>query len=231
MLLLSQPSVKAVAVVFFVVLSSTAIHFHQRVLAPGAEDDTMVATTMSSTGNRDLGHETPLLLGTTTASISTSYTRKELDQLFDGIIDKWGMQNCTRARTLLETLWNKNNTYDKQRDVIVFYHPLKTGGTSVSEVLELLGGVLPGSGRSGSYNFKVHHEKLNRHLQQAQDRAKATGAAFDANETLNEWWDSRRVVFSHSRFRQYKQDHNSVKGVTSSSTIIYLPTSAFATLP
>lgn len=54
---------------------------------------------------------------------------------------------------LLKKIWLKDKPYNSSTDMVVFFHPLKTGGTSVSDVLAKLGPVLPGSARSYNFDF------------------------------------------------------------------------------
>eukprot|EP00586_Coscinodiscus_wailesii_P012550 CAMPEP_0172510830 /NCGR_PEP_ID=MMETSP1066-20121228/231747_1 /TAXON_ID=671091 /ORGANISM="Coscinodiscus wailesii, Strain CCMP2513" /LENGTH=147 /DNA_ID=CAMNT_0013289977 /DNA_START=67 /DNA_END=507 /DNA_ORIENTATION=+ len=72
-----------------------------------------------------------------------------------GIIKKWELVS-KKARALLLEQYEKEFDYDSDRDFIYFHHLLKTGGTSVSEMMEKVFGdaVLPGSLESGY--FKSH---------------------------------------------------------------------------
>ena len=252
----------AILSVFWLVLSSTTLHFHRQVFwqqdgSSNKELDHPVAvvdhddpTASEATRPRRVagkallqGHSITWAKSTsaaradlrrTAANVATSSDRdpttsptvENLASFLDSILAKWHIHNDPTAQDLVKRIWNHkldpHYKYDSNRDVLVFYHPLKTGGTSVSDILEQLGGVIPGSGRSNNFNFKRHRYglqldreawcKQQRHFQKQSSSNTAPSGVF--NET--QWWEDRRVLFSHNNFRSCHRDAtNNTTGVFS----------------
>jgi hypothetical protein len=92
------------------------------------------------------------------------------------------------ALTLLRMIANRElQTYNDEVDLLIFDHPMKTGGTSISDTLKNVfpEQVIPGSDRSG-------------HFQQ-QTAQKAFKMAIQ-NKTHEQWLRKQKVVYSHSTF-------------------------------
>ena len=125
-----------------------------------------------------------------TAQKDTS--RQPKHATIDNIISKWNLStNSSNEKILLEKIWNRENNYDPENDLIVFYHPMKSGGTSLSEILETLGGLVPGSDKSGYFHANAFQEDFERKVQPGNVTSK------------REWWSSQRVLYSHSNYRGY----------------------------
>lgn len=122
-------------------------------------------------------------------STSSSIQKKNVPanlSLIDDIILKWNISTeAHKERDLLEKIWNRDIDYKPEEDLIVFFHPMKSGGTSLSMVLESMEGIVPGSDESGHFHFDTFLEE------------------FDKIPLKKKWWESRRVLYSHSDFRGY----------------------------
>ena len=82
--------------------------------------------------------------------------------------------------------YDEVNKYDPHRNILLFEHPLKTGGTSLSQILKEMGGVIPGSRASGYFNFDEFDE------------------SFIVNSTYSslleeDKWKEFKVLYSHSQ--------------------------------
>lgn len=96
------------------------------------------------------------------------------------------------AVKLLQVIANQNfDFFKKDKDFLVFEHILKSGGTSLSDILlNVTGeaGILPGSMRSNKFNKREFHEALTIN---------------DGNGiAMKEWWNSKQVMYSHSNLQR-----------------------------
>jgi hypothetical protein len=92
------------------------------------------------------------------------------------------------AFQLLRVIADKDlQTYDADIDLLIFDHPMKTGGTSISDTLENIfpEQVIPGSDRSGFFHQQTAY--------------KASEIAM-RNGTHAQWLRQQKVVFSHTSF-------------------------------
>ena len=145
----------------------------------------------------------PTKITKTTTTTSTSYyeqvDEKALDTLLDKIIEKRQIQDATNAKTLLKQIWYKDNSYDPQRDLIVFTHPMKTGGTTLSLLLrKTIGMEVPGSSKSDIFYFDVFD---NWNLRDKRQYAGKEGGGDWSNSPQRQQFKS---IFSHTPYRQYK---------------------------
>jgi hypothetical protein len=76
-------------------------------------------------------------------------------------------------------------TYNSNIDLLIFDHPMKTGGTSVSDALKEVfhEQVIPGSDRSDYFNY----QKARRSMEQARQ-----------NRTLAQWLSQQKAIYSHT---------------------------------
>ena len=80
--------------------------------------------------------------------------------------------------------------FNHDNDLFVLEHIMKTGGTSFSDkLLEMFGrqGVVPGSLRSGWFDKAQFENALPKE---------------SSNSNSTQWWESKRVAYSHSEFQQ-----------------------------
>ena len=102
--------------------------------------------------------------------------------------------HSSNASALLREFWEfdkQQPPYNNVTDLIVFEHPLKTGGTSLSFKLNEIFGqdaIVPGSGASDFFN-KAAFQKQIKKLQ-------------NGTENLKAWWRSKKAMYSHSHFQE-----------------------------
>jgi hypothetical protein len=102
---------------------------------------------------RVLSSVTSPLLGYRTDDDGSLLSHED-DAVIEAIIEKWGLTTPS-ARKLLQRQLDFDFVYDKERDFLFFEHIMKTGGTSLSLLLEnSIGGVFPGSQKSAIFYFK-----------------------------------------------------------------------------
>lgn len=115
-------------------------------------------------------------------------------ETINDIILKWNIStDSKKEQLLLDKIWKQDIPYNPNIDLIVFFHPLKSGGTSLSKVLKNMGGVVPGSHASGFFN----NDKFKSAIQQNIMEGKAS--------SKEEWWSNQRVLFSHNKYRGFHQ--------------------------
>jgi len=124
--------------------------------------------------------------GRTSDNRSASATNAPID--LHSIVAKWKLVS-PQAVSLLQQIADQPFDYDPSEDLLIFEHPFKTGGTSVSNVLKEMGGVVPGSHDSGYFNMRLFMETQEKELQ-------------ESNMTLEDWWREKKVLYSHSMFRK-----------------------------
>ncbi|CAB9506435.1 expressed unknown protein [Seminavis robusta] len=132
----------------------------------------------------------------------------DLNATIAQVMDRWELGNSSSIlHTLLADVYGHENEYQPDKDVIVFFHPLKSGGTSVSNVLEKsIGGVVPGSHESGSFNFKGWQE---RYYKDSQKHKRETSQDLSRQE----WFHRHKVIFSHSGYRRVNQQLSDAAGM------------------
>jgi len=97
----------------------------------------------------------------------------------EAVAKRWNLTS-EKAVELLEKQLQWESDYDDRRDFLYFNHPMKSGGTSISQILmKSIGGVFPGSHQSDHFNF----------------------AAVNRDEFAKGGTDSLKVAFSHSQLR------------------------------
>eukprot|EP00547_Thalassionema_nitzschioides_P008577 CAMPEP_0194225690 /NCGR_PEP_ID=MMETSP0156-20130528/40128_1 /TAXON_ID=33649 /ORGANISM="Thalassionema nitzschioides, Strain L26-B" /LENGTH=423 /DNA_ID=CAMNT_0038957737 /DNA_START=278 /DNA_END=1549 /DNA_ORIENTATION=+ len=81
-----------------------------------------------------------------------------------GMVQKWNLVS-DKAEDILLQQWNLGDSrvYDPERDFLFFEHIMKTGGTTLSMILELLfpDAVFPGSDASAIFHFEEARKILN----------------------------------------------------------------------
>jgi hypothetical protein len=117
-----------------------------------------------------------------------------LNDLIASTISKWNLSSTTNVQLLLKRIWDKELPYNNETDLAVFYHPIKSGGTTVSAILNGMGKVVPGSQASGYFSYN----------QLTWDYP--TGAR-DFNNSIQQWWQHHKVLYSHDKFRPYSHHH------------------------
>lgn len=93
------------------------------------------------------------------------------------------------AIDLLDRIASQTIKYHSDRDFLVFEHMMKTGGTSLSDVLnKSIGGILPGSQRSDYFAYRQFEQEYNQ------------------TSNKQEWWKSQKVMYSHTMLRSMYED-------------------------
>ena len=141
----------------------------------------------SSHHNLD-GFDLPVpLQNALTPQLNTTVPTSMID--FQGIAKKWDLF-LPSSIPLLEQQAQRVIDYDKTTDLLAFFHPQKTGGTSLSDVLEKIftsEKVVPGSGRSSPFHMPRFHEALDQHPLADGDK--------------DDFWKNMRGLYSHSMLR------------------------------
>ena len=92
----------------------------------------------------------------TTASTISSY-----EKLAISIAHKWNLTTTNAVELLIQQFHRPLDTFNPQTDFVHFHHLYKSGGTSISNLMDktlgLNGGILPGSYESGNFD---HDEAL-----------------------------------------------------------------------
>ena len=104
------------------------------------------------------------------------------------IAKKWNLTS-PHAANLLARQFSRNPDYDPSQDFLHFHHIAKTGGTSISDILEAVfkDTVMPGSARSDTFNEKEFHTAV-------LERAKNQMGAIKA-------FPEFKVSYAHTRLR------------------------------
>jgi hypothetical protein len=89
---------------------------------------------------------------------------------------------------LLSRQFSRINDYDSSTDFLHFHHIAKTGGTSISDILEAIYGdaVMPGSARSDIFNEKEFHATISERAQ---------------NQSSSRAFREFKVSYGHTRLR------------------------------
>lgn len=81
------------------------------------------------------------------------------------IATKWSLTHPDAVRLLELQFHRKIDQYNPTTDFLHFHHIAKTGGTSISDLMNAtlgpIGGILPGSHRSGEFNSSAMYDFLN----------------------------------------------------------------------
>eukprot|EP00339_Tiarina_fusa_P012822 CAMPEP_0117014394 /NCGR_PEP_ID=MMETSP0472-20121206/11684_1 /TAXON_ID=693140 ORGANISM="Tiarina fusus, Strain LIS" /NCGR_SAMPLE_ID=MMETSP0472 /ASSEMBLY_ACC=CAM_ASM_000603 /LENGTH=731 /DNA_ID=CAMNT_0004717939 /DNA_START=213 /DNA_END=2408 /DNA_ORIENTATION=- len=113
--------------------------------------------------------------------------------------------------------YHHGNGNENDNDFLVFEHTLKSGGTSLSMVLEQMGGVVPGSAASANfqmnqyYDYYYQHQGVNNSMAIANKRQTPGDHNTETMTTtsrpdrtyLAESWQNYRVLYSHSMINQH----------------------------
>lgn len=98
----------------------------------------------------------------TESSSSSDYTA-----VAAAIATRWSLKHPDAVRLLELQFHRKIDQYNPTTDFLHFHHIAKTGGTSISDLMNAtlgspIGGILPGSHRSGEFNSSaIYHDLLN----------------------------------------------------------------------
>lgn len=156
----------------------------------------------------------------------------DLDINYTALLQKWKLPVSADAVAVLHEIRTKPKfQYDPRQDILGFHHPLKSGGTSLSLMLqELVGGnhaVMPGSGASGWFNFKKFEQAMQQYPPPPpsvvasptitnKDVMNTTNTTAAAAVASYEYWNNISVLYTHSYLRPNPSMNNSTKrkGVT-----------------
>jgi hypothetical protein len=130
----------------------------------------------------------------TTDRFGVHHLQQRQDHLTDDesiarfIAQKWNL-TTPHAINLLMRQFTRMYDYDASKDFLVFHHIAKTGGTSISDILESIfrDAVMPGSARSNSFNEKEFHTTI---LERARNQTDGIGP-----------FPEYRVSYGHTRLR------------------------------
>lgn len=126
-----------------------------------------------------------------TDEMATTSSSDPVHGLIKEVITKWNLTISTNAHNFLQRIWLKeDDSYDPENDLVVFFHPLKSGGTSLSDVLDQLGDKVPGSHASGHFGYPKFDEVYKEEVESGHMSSK-------------DWWDSKKVLYSHHYYRGY----------------------------
>jgi hypothetical protein len=138
-------------------------------------------------------------LSTKTGVSSKTFLEEEyLNAVLERILSKYDLRNHSTARSLLNQSWYKERRFDSSTEILYFFHGMKTGGTSLSEVLNTMGGVVPGSHESGHFDSHLFYRVLE---EARQNQTLSTNTT-----DLGWWWQDKKLIYSHDFYRFYKHD-------------------------
>ena len=151
----------------------------------------------------------------------------DLDINYTALLQKWKLPVSADAVAVLHEIRTKPKfQYDPRQDILGFHHPLKSGGTSLSLMLqELVGGnhaVMPGSGASGWFNFKKFEQAMQQYPPPPpsvvasptitnKDVMNTTNTTAAAAVASYEYWNNISVLYTHSYLRPNPSMNNSTK--------------------
>lgn len=144
---------------------------------------------------------------TTTTTTSTSTSTTSID--YPAIAAARNLRH-SRAADLLRRIHvhdgrrRRDAPYRAERDLLVFEHVLKTGGTSLSDkLLQIVGkkAVVPGSKPSGFFQKNELVEALQEIVEKNNNNNNANSTKDEA--ALVDWWKSKRVMYSHTPLSRY----------------------------
>ena len=98
---------------------------------------------------------------TATASSTSSRQERNYEKMAISIVQKWNLTALDAVKLLIQQFHRPLDTFNPQTDFVHFHHLYKSGGTSISNLMDktlgINGGILPGSYESGNFD---HDEAL-----------------------------------------------------------------------
>jgi hypothetical protein len=116
------------------------------------------------------------------------HNRTDDESIARFVAQKWNL-TTPHSIDLLLRQFTRSYDYDASTDFLVFHHIAKTGGTSISDILESVFGeaVMPGSARSNSFSEKEFHAAI---LERTKNQTDTIGS-----------FPEYKVSYGHTRLR------------------------------